>query len=278
MKLLRIARSEGSKEIIKFIKISKHCPQKDFTSVIQHIFGNPSTIGCAQILTDTSGKKVPFDLLVSNSTYFVTFEKKDIKSLLNWETPHSEFVSLSNSANIQVLDQSDYMISKINNTKSIVKDKATELLLKQEDSILTLTHSLLKIHNTLGSQSLQIIDYTTKTKAILNQVKYLIPLLQQSIQDTRQNNDELRTVYAYQPPEIVKKDRKKLLDPRVMKFMKEFSYRDIPANELTPGELRRFMKFQMIVDNQITQGSSQNTPSAKRKMKKIQIGSPFSKK
>ena len=280
MKLIRIVRSEGGKDIIKFMKLSKHCPQKELTSAIQYIFGNPSTIGCSQVLCDTSGKKVTFENLENTGTYFITFEKKEIKSLLNWEAPYSDFVSHTNSTNLQILDESEYLTSKINETKSVVTDKATELILKQEDSFLTLKQSLSKIHNTLGSSSLKVIEYSANTAAILNKARYLIPLLQQSIQELRQTNDELRTVYAYKAPlEVTNRGKKTFLDPRIMNYMKQFSYKDMPVNELTPGEMKRFMKFQMIMENQITNSSSQNTPSAKRskKMQKLNIGSPFSK-
>ena len=275
MKSLRIVRSEGSKEIIKFIEISKHCTQKEFSSVIQHFFGNNSTIGFSQAFCESSGKKTSFENFENGKTYFVTFEKKDNKSLLTWENAASEFVSLTNSSRLKVLDQSEYLSSRISETKSLVNDKATELIIRQEDSLLTLKQSLSLIHNTLGSQSLKILDYSAKANLIMSKVKYLIPLLQQSMHDLRQTNDDLRTVYAYKPPlELMNREKKRYLDPRIINYMKKFSHKDMPMNELTPGEMRRFMKFQMTMDNQITPMSSQNTPSSKRS-KKIEKFSPL---
>jgi hypothetical protein len=276
MKLLRIVRSESSKEIIKYIEISEDGTPKELTMVLQYLFGNSSTVGCAQVLCDSSGKKTQFEGLESGKTYFITFEARDKKSIVSWNS-NAEFFPQINFQNIKVLDQSEYLNSKINEVKLLVKDKASEMLIKQQENLFTLTQSLSKIHNTLGSQSLKVIDYSAKTNAILSSVNFLIPLLQQSIKDLKQTSEELKVAYDYKPPSHFITKKKILLDPRILNYMKQFSYKDVPLNELTPGEMKRFMKFQMIMDNQITPLSSQNTPSAKRKLKNKTNSGSFNK-
>jgi hypothetical protein len=75
------------------------------------------------------------------------------------------------------LDQKEYLNTRINETKNLVKDKATELITRQEDCLITLKQSLTKIHNNLGSQSLKIIDYTAKTNQLSNKTRELVPSL-----------------------------------------------------------------------------------------------------
>lgn len=264
MKLLRIVRSETSKDIIKFIEISDDCPHRDFKAVVQYLFGNSSTIGCNQILTDSSGKKVLYNQLENGKTYFITFEKKETRALMSWENTQTEFVPALNSSKLRVLDESKYFSSKIKEIKLAVNDKATELALRQEDSLMTIKQSLSKIHSQLGSQSLRILDYTAKTNSLLNQVKFLIPELQLYTQELKATNDSMKNVLSYQPPEdLVNAGKRKFIDPRIMNYMKKFSYKDMPMNELTPGEMKRFMKFQMMAENQISSFSSQNTPSSR---------------
>ena len=178
------------------------------------------------------------------------------------------------------MDQKEYLNTRINETKNLVKDKATELITRQEDCLITLKQSLTKIHNNLGSQSLKIIDYTAKTNQLSNKTRELVPSLEKAIHDLKQVSDDLRSVYSYKPPfELINIGKKKLMDPRILNYMKKFSYKDIPVNELTPGEMKRFMKFQIIMDNQIIPVSSQNTPSSKKSgLKNISVSNPFTKK
>ena len=82
MKTFRVVRIDGSTEIIKFFELSKHCSVKEFSSSLQHFFGNSSTIGCSQVLCDSSGKKTDFEDLQNGKTYFITFEKKEKNSFL----------------------------------------------------------------------------------------------------------------------------------------------------------------------------------------------------
>lgn len=263
MKLLRIVRSEQKSEIIKFFEISDLCTNKDFSLVLQHLFGNTSTIGSKQLLNDSSGKPIYFEELQTGMTYFLTFDKPGAKALVSWE--QAEFVPLTNSSKLRVLDESEYYTEKIRELRSVCKDKATDLIVRQEDSLMTLKQSLAKIHSALGSQSLRILEYGSAVKGILDKIEGMAPVLKGNIEEIRKNNGELRDVYSFKMPTELA-GRRKMMDARVLNYMKKFNYKDLPMNELTPAELKRFVKFQIITENQIKPVSSQNTPSSKRQL------------
>lgn len=266
MKLLRIVRSEDKGEVIKFIEISDQCTNKEFSLVLQHLFGNSSTIGLKQILNDSSGKPVYFEELQSGITYFLTFDKRSSKSFISWESTQAEFIPSTNSSKLRVLDESQYYSEKIKELKLVCKDKATDLVLRQEDSLVTLKQSLAKIHSTLGSQSLRVLEYSASTKGIVDKIEAMINVIKGNVEELRKNNSEMRQVYSFKmPAELV--GRRKMMDPRILNYMKRFNYKDLPMNELTPAELKRFVKFQIITENQIKPVSSQNTPSSKRQLK-----------
>ena len=264
MKLLRIVRSEQKSEIIKFIETSDLCTSKDFSLVLQHLFGNTSTIGSKQLLNDSSGKPVYFEELQSGMTYFLTFDKPSAKALISWE--QAEFVPLANSAKLRVLDESEYYSEKIRELKSVCKDKATDLIARQEDSLMTLKQSLGSIRSALGSQSLRILQNGAAVKGILDKIEGMAVVLKGNIEEIRKNNGELRDVYSFRIPAELVGSRRKMMDARVLNYMKKFNYKDLPMNELTPAELKRFVKFQIITENQIKPVSSQNTPSSKRQL------------
>lgn len=260
MKLLRIVRSENGEENIKFLEISEKCSVKEFASVVQYLFGNSSTLSTSQILSTSSGKRVYFDELQSGSTYFLTFDKRNSRNLLSWESS-PDFTPLTNSNRLRVLDESEYYNSKISELKLQCKDKATELLITQEDSLISLKQHLDTLRSSLGSQSLHILNYSAKTKEILDQVSKFTPLLQENIKELRKNNEDLSRLYRETLPDTSK--RRPIIDPRLMTYMKKYNYKDLPMNELTPGELRRFSKFQFLSTHKLSQSSSQNTPSSK---------------
>jgi hypothetical protein len=261
MKLLRIVRGDNKEENIKFFEISEKCSVKEFSSVVQYLFGNDSTVHAVQILSNSHGKRVYFDELTSGCTYFLTFDKRSSKALLSWDSSSVDFVPLTNSSRLRVIDESEYYSSKIEDLKLRCKDKATELLVRQENSLMTLKQELNSISSTLGSQSLRVLEFSAKSKAILDQISVLAPQLQENIKEMRKNNEDLSRLFKETLPESSK--RKQLIDPKLMNYMKRHNYKDFPMNELTPAELRRFSKFQFKNEHRISYSASQNTPSSK---------------
>lgn len=267
MKTLRIVRSEQGKDCIRFLQINDICSATEFYSILQSVFGNASTLLYSPVLCDSHGSKVSFKRMNEENTYFLTFDKKDSTSLIETET-RDDIISLS-SSNVKVLLPDEHLLEKIKASKQSTKSKLGDLAVKQEHNMAILNRSLNKVHSTLGSQSLNLLDYGKQIGNLISKIDYLNPHLKSLTSQLKEISQELRSVYEYQsPPELKLRVPRNFrnysyTDPLHQSYVNKpqsLVFKDLPVNELNPSEMKRFLKFQTMAIEEVSQTFVQNNP------------------
>ena len=234
MKTVKIVRVENQKEKLRYFQVYPNCTQNYFCEVVNEVLGNPLTQFQTPVFIDSNGTEVQYKDFQNDQTYFLTFDKQS--KFFNCDP-----VTLCAPKSAKILDvltPEEYTFDKIKKFKTQVKEKLAYLADKLDSNRLILKNGVHATRSLLGCQSLELFEFGKDIGVILDKISFLSPKLSSLISKLDQTSADLIHAYSETPlakPKNIPKVPQKPPNKQLVK--------DIPVNELTATEYKRFVRF-----------------------------------